>query len=290
MAEDLERELIQDSPMPTPKMGEIMDSDMGVAGRSPLQVLSQQQLSNQQSQDHPASMAQQQQQQQQENQTPQKQPLPPFGHPSNVNFGGTGTQVMNANAALNNFLMMEQQKQLILARQGLLSGPGLTPQVLHHPGLIPPHQLPPQIAQNLQHSLHQHQHQQHIRMLHLHPHLRARLPLMGMPIPPGIPPHLRQQQPPGMHPQMAFAASQQQQGFRNKQMMKTDDPYRGLMNEKDKQRLRNIQIIQLQNDHPFTTDYFNLVSISLLMQFLSFTLYLLDLILKNLFYLFDTDA
>lgn len=269
MAEDLERELIQDSPMPTPKMGEIMDSDMGVAGRSPLQVLSQQQLSNQQSQDHPASMAQQQQQQQ-ENQTPQKQPLPPFGHPSNVNFGGTGTQVMNANAALNNFLMMEQQKQLILARQGLLSGPGLTPQVLHHPGLIPPHQLPPQIAQNLQHSLHQHQHQQHIRMLHLHPHLRARLPLMGMPIPPGIPPHLRQQQPPGMHPQMAFAASQQQQGFRNKQMMKTDDPYRGLMNEKDKQRLRNIQIIQLQNDHPFTTDYFNLVSISLLMQFFIF--------------------
>lgn len=30
----------------------------------------------------------------------------------------------------------------------------------------------------------------------------------------------------------------------------------GLMTEKDKQRLRNIQMLQLQNDHPYTTDYY----------------------------------
>lgn len=239
MAEDLERELIQESPMPTQK-------EMESIGRSPFQALSQtNQIFNQQ--ETPSNL---------QNQTPQKQNVP-FPHPNNtnlmgspgVNFGGVhpGTPVMNANSAFNNFLMMEQQKQAMLVRQGLLPAPG---HPVIHPGMVPGGVLPPQLAQNFHPGLNPMQHQHNIRMLQMHPHLRARLPMMI--VPPGIPPHLR----PPVHQQMGF--NQPPQGFRQK-MTKTDDPFRGLMNEKDKQRLRNIQIIQLQNDHPFTTDYFNLV-------------------------------
>lgn len=45
-----------------------------------------------------------------------------------------------------------------------------------------------------------------------------------------------------------------------RQDAKTDNGDAGLMTEKDKQRLKNIQIVQLQNDHPHTTDYYCLVS------------------------------
>lgn len=243
MAEDLERELIQESPMPSQKMQEMEN-----VARSPLQTLPQKnQIFNQQD---PSAASPQ-------NQLPQKHAS--FAQPSNtnlvsspnVNFAavhGPGP-VMNANAAINNFLMLEQQKQLLLARQGLLPQPG---HPIVHPGLVAGGPVPPQLAQNFQHhGLAVLQQQQHIRMLQLHPHLRGRLPLM-MPVPPVIPPHMR---PPVLQ-QMGFAPHHP--GFR-KQINKTDDPYRGLMNEKDKQRLRNIQIIQLQNDHPFTTDYYNLV-------------------------------
>jgi len=34
------------------------------------------------------------------------------------------------------------------------------------------------------------------------------------------------------------------------------DRYAGIMTDREKQRLRNIQMLQLQNDHPYTTDFY----------------------------------
>lgn len=113
-----------------------------------------------------------------------------------------------------------------------------------------PHQIPPNIAAQLAY-----QQQQQLRLLHMNPHLRGRLPPFLMPFPMGHPMRPGFPMPGGPHGMPSPPGSQ---GFRRP--AKSDDPYRGLMNEKDKQRLRNIQIIQLQNDHPYTTDYYCLVS------------------------------
>jgi len=115
---------------------------------------------------------------------------------------------------------------------------------------------PFQLANNLAAQLAFHQHQQQLRFIQMPPALRNRVPFM-MPV-----------HPPQMgHPlaRHEFPSSPGPHGIINPnnipfmRPVKTDDPYRGLMNEKDKQRLRNIQIIQLQNDHPYTTDYYSLV-------------------------------
>ncbi|ODM95683.1 Protein PAT1 1 [Orchesella cincta] len=253
MAEDLERELIQESPMQTPKSLEDNPS-----GRNPLQALGQfNQVFNT---DSPTG--QQSQAQITQNQQPTYHGIPTsnaanFGPSANVNFNsmqGGPQGVMNstaANAAINNFLLMEQQKQLLLVRQGLLPTP---PHHGMHPNMLPSGPIPPQLAQSFHH--HQQQQQQHLRMLqHMNPHaMRHRMPMM-MPLPPVIP-----QIRPHVHPHAhGFGPAPPMSSGYRKQMMKTDDPYRGLMTEKDKQRLRNIQIIQLQNDHPFTTDYYSLM-------------------------------
>ncbi|CAL8082077.1 unnamed protein product [Orchesella dallaii] len=251
MAEDLERELIQESPMQTPK-----GVDESSSGRTPLQSLGQfNQVFNADSPTGQQSQAQITHNQQQGFQGLPTSNAANFGPSANVNFNSmaTGPQgVMNsnaANAAINNFLLMEQQKQLLLVRQGLLPTP---PHHGMHPNMLPSGPLPPQLAQSFHH--HHHQQQQHLRMLqHMNPHaMRHRMPMM-MPLPPVIP-----QIRPHVHPHGFGPAQAMSSGYR-KQMMKTDDPYRGLMTEKDKQRLRNIQIIQLQNDHPFTTDYYSLM-------------------------------
>lgn len=161
---------------------------------------------------------------------------------------------------------------IILDRSPRPQGMNLSGMMQHQ--RLPPHMVPPnspgsfaqaqrmmaanaQLHQNPHHyamAIHQQQ-QHHMRMMQMNPQLRGRMPFPGMPFPP-MPPGHPMHRPgfpmmpgPGMMPHPNF--------FR--QM----DPYGGLMNEKDKQRLRNIAIIQLQNDHPYTTDYYSLVSCSI---------------------------
>lgn len=243
-AEELERELIEASPMPTHKQQEFDNT-----GRSPLQNLSQfNQLFS--PEPHTARQNQQKSTQQQHQQQQQPQQLgsmnaPNMGPSLNINFSNIpgGPPVLSANASVNNLIMMEQQKQLLLARQGLLPAPG---HPALHPGIVAGGPLPPQLPQGFVPGLSPLQHQQQLRMLQMHPHMRPRMPMI-MPLP-----HVLHMRPP-----VGFPHPQIPTGYRKQ--MKTDDPYRGMMNEKDKQRLRNIQIIQLQNDHPFTTDYYDLV-------------------------------
>lgn len=89
-----------------------------------------------------------------------------------------------------------------------------------------------------------HQNAHMMNQMMMGPHMRNRMPMMMPPMGrPGF--HMHPNQMPHPHFMRQF---------------RSEDPYSGLMNEKDKQRLRNIQIIQLQNDHPYTTDYYSLVN------------------------------
>jgi hypothetical protein len=151
-----------------------------------------------------------------------------------------------------NPLLLQHQQRVHQQNMNLNMIPG-GPQGLAQrmPGY--PLQFPPNFAAQLAFQ----QHQQ-LRFLQMNPQLRGRLPfMMPMGHPMGHP--LRHDFPmsPGPH------GMHSPNNIHFMRPNKTDDPYRGLMNEKDKQRLRNIQIIQLQNDHPYTTDYYSLVSIYL---------------------------
>lgn len=86
----------------------------------------------------------------------------------------------------------------------------------------------------------------------------GRFPMLPGGVPGGMPPHPMYNRP-EFHMQQGIPRAIYEQ-LRNR------DPYCGLMNEKDKQRLRNIAIVQLQNDHPYPTDYYSLVSQRLLVK------------------------
>jgi hypothetical protein len=144
--------------------------------------------------------------------------------------------------------------------------------MIHHPhggpqGIIPqrmpgyPFQFRPNFA--AQFTFQQHQ---EFRFSQENPQLRCQPPFIMPMGPPPMGHPLRNDfsmspGPRGLHPSPNNIHS-----MRPNKNKTDDDPYRGLMSEKDKQRIRNIQIIQLQNDHPCGADYYSLVSIDSLGQ------------------------
>ncbi|CAG7718620.1 unnamed protein product [Allacma fusca] len=99
------------------------------------------------------------------------------------------------------------------------------------------------------HNLRQQQ-QQQLQFLQINPNSHTFRPV-GYP----MPPNQRNNVPVG-YPVGPF---QMNNAGQRKLDTKTEDRDVALMTEKDKQRLKNIQIVQLQNDHPHTTDYYCLM-------------------------------
>jgi len=248
-AEDLERELFESSPSVAPKTHESKQVQL-------LELMQMQQHQQQQQirPQFPPHMIHRMEEPH-AHVTHLRAPLPPnFVHPNNISNGVHPG--MNTPSAFTPHPMMLANAR-IPSPPSNMRHPGkpnmIHPNALNH-SMLRGHGMPPRhMGMPLPMSPMQ---QQRLHLMQM----RGGRPPFGMPFPmpprPGHPGMI----PPGM-PHLGPMGPDP--NFRNHPHhmygMRIEDPFRGLMNQKDKQRLRNIQIIQLQNDHPYTTDYYFLV-------------------------------